>query len=444
LTRVKAACVRRSQHVRRESPAARRRRDAHFPEIEMMRFPSLAFVVGSLLAAASVPAVAADAPAQDPVAAALLGGKPTLSFRLRYETVEDEAMTRDATAATLRTRLGWQSGAYAGVKAAIEVDDIRALVDDYNAVSSGDPTRPIVADPEGTEFNVAALTWSGDRETVGVGRQRITFDDQRFVGAVGWRQNEQTYDAVQLRTKRLARTELAYAYVADVNRIYGPQGSVAQSADWHGDSHFLNAKIDAGTAGTVAAFAYLLRFDNAAPQSNDTYGVRWSGTAPATGRWKVPFTVSYATQQDAGRNPVGYSADYYLVEGGLACEHLKLLVGREVLSGDATRAGHRFQTPLATLHAFQGWADKFLVTPPQGIEDTYLTVSGKYAGVDLTASYHDYGAEAVGRDYGTEWNLQASHKFAGRYDLLAKLADYRADGYGRDTRKVWVQFVASF
>jgi hypothetical protein len=424
----------------------------------MKRLSSIAVAAGSLLAAASASAadaaaasttagvtpVTSAAPANDAFATALLGGKPTLAFRLRYEGVSDDALPRDADALTLRTRLGWQSGALAGVKATIEVDDVRALVDDYNAVAYGDATRPIVADPKGTEVNVAALTWTGATESVGVGRQRIVFDDQRFVGAVGWRQNEQTYDAVQLRTKRLPRTELSYAYVADVNRVYGPDGSAAQAADWHGDSHLLNAKFDAHAWGTIAAFAYLLRFDNAAAQSNDTYGVRWTAALHGPDGWTFPLAASRATQREAGRNPVAYSADYTLVEAAAAHGSLKLTIGREVLSGDATRAGHRFQTPLATLHAFQGWADKFLVTPPQGIEDTYASAAVKLAGIDLQAAYHDFRAEAVGRRYGAEWNLLASRRFAGRYDVLAKYADYRADGFARDTRKVWLQVGASF
>jgi hypothetical protein len=380
----------------------------------------------------------------DSIAAAVLAGKPALAFRLRYEGVTDDSLPRDADAVTLRTRVGWQSGALAGMKASLEVDDVRALVDDYNAVAYGDPARPIVADPKGAELKVATLTWSGGTETLAVGRQRIAFDDQRFVGTVAWRDNEQTCDALQLRTRRLPRTEFAYAYVANVSRIYGPTGSAAQPANWHGDTHFLNAKVDAGAAGTVVAFAYLLRFDNAAAASNDTYGLRWTGKVKGSGAWSFPFAVSFATQREAGRNAVPYSGDYSLVEAGVARGDLKLQAGREVLSGDATRAGHRFQTPLATLHAFDGWADKFLATPPQGLVDTYATFGARAAGIDVTVAFHDFRAEAVSRPYGTEWDVQATRRFAGRYDVLAKVADYRADGFARDTRKVWLQFATSF
>ena len=43
--------------------------------------------------------------------------------------------------------------------------------------------------------------------------------------------------------------------------------------------------------------------------------------------------------------------------------------GYEVLGADDGAALTSFQTPLATLHKFQGWADKFLTTPPNGIRE---------------------------------------------------------------------------
>ena len=59
-----------------------------------------------------------------------------------------------------------------------------------------------------------------------------------------------------------------------------------------------------------------------------------------------------------------------------------------------------FTTPLATLHKFQGWADKFLTTPANGLEDLYATASVTLKGVGaldtlgFIVSYHDYEAEA--------------------------------------------------
>jgi hypothetical protein len=103
-----------------------------------------------------------------------------------------------------------------------------------------------------------------------------------------------------------------------------------------------------------------------------------------------------------------------------------------------------FQTPLATLHKWQGWADKFLTTPSAGIEDSYLGLNGSFAGFNGQAVWHDFKAEATSLDYGTELDLSVSRKFAKRYEVLVKYADYSADGLFTDTRKFWLRFGAAF
>ncbi len=45
-------------------------------------------------------------------------------------------------------------------------------------------------------------------------------------------------------------------------------------------------------------------------------------------------------------------------------------VGYELLGSDDGVAA--FQTPLATLHKFNGFADQFLVTPAGGLQDIYF------------------------------------------------------------------------
>ncbi len=114
-----------------------------------------------------------------------------------------------------------------------------------------------------------------------------------------------------------------------------------------------------------------------------------------------------------------------------------------MLSGD-TAPNHAFQTPLATLHVFQGWADKFLTTPAAGVEDLYLGGSANFGALALNLVWHDFSAEATNADYGTEWDASAGYKFVQRYEVLVKLADYRTDGFATDTRKAWVQFAATF
>jgi hypothetical protein len=103
-----------------------------------------------------------------------------------------------------------------------------------------------------------------------------------------------------------------------------------------------------------------------------------------------------------------------------------------------------FKTPLATLHKFQGWADKFLVTPADGIKDRYIGVSGNAGPVNLAAIWHDFQAEEGGGDFGDELDLQATWPVNKMFTLQLKYANFKGDGSVtyQDTQKAWltVQF----
>lgn len=404
--------------------------------------------VALVLAAAAVGSATARAGEQAPAkpstfTEALAGGKPQISTRLRFEQVDEDGFAEDAHAATLRLRLGYETAAWNGLSFLVELDHLEAIGGEaYNSTRNGRTARPIVADPEDTDLNQALLRYAGAHDELVLGRQRINLDNQRFIGAVGWRQNEQTFDAAALRTKRIPRTSLTYTYLANVNRVFGPDGGTPPG-DLRSDSHLLDAGWDLKKAGKLSAFGYLLDFDNAAALSGKTFGVLWSGQYPI-GRLKLPWSLSYANQSEGGDNPVDYSADYWQVEVGIAQDAWSARIGQEVLTGDATRPGRAFQTPLATLHAWQGWADKFLTTPPQGIEDNYIALGAKLAGFDLQLTWHDFGAEAVGRDYGTEWDASVSRKFAKRVDVLLKAARYDTDTFATDTTKLWAGVTVAF
>ena len=112
-------------------------------------------------------------------------------------------------------------------------------------------------------------------------------------------------------------------------------------------------------------------------------------------------------------------------------------VSHEVQEGDGTSS---FKTRLGTNHAYQGWADKFLNTPNQGLKDTYVTVVGKVLGAKLVAVYHDFETDEGGLDAGEEFDILLSKTFAKHYTVAVKYADYQADEeFGlTDTKKFWI------
>ncbi|HAC35180.1 MAG TPA: hypothetical protein DCF45_11740, partial [Gammaproteobacteria bacterium] len=157
--------------------------------------------------------------AADPLIDALSQGKVSANIRLRYEGVDDDTRSKDADAVTIRTRLGYQTADFNGWKLFGEIEDVTALDESYNSTVNGKGTYPVVADPEDTEINQLFVSYGGFADTwIKAGRQRIILDGARFVGNVGWRQNEQTYDAFSVVNKSLADTVFTYAYVSEVHR----------------------------------------------------------------------------------------------------------------------------------------------------------------------------------------------------------------------------------
>jgi len=359
--------------------------------------------------------------------------KTQINFRYRYEGVDQTGFGEDANANTLRSRLSWTSGSVNNFSAKLEFDDVRAIGNDnFNSTANGNARYPVVADPEGTELNQAFIKYKNGGLTATLGRQRINLDDQRFVGGVGWRQNEQTYDALRFNYKTSVYS-LDYSYVDNVNRIFGPNGS---KANLKGDSHLINARLNLAEGHSLSAFNYLLDFNTAAAASSNTMGLRY------VGQYKpLKIVASYARQSDAGDNPVHYDADYWLLDLSGKISSFSWRLGQETLgSDDGAKA---FNTPLATLHKFQGFSDKFLGTPANGIEDRYIGFGTKISGLALKLSYHDFISAEGNNDLGTEWNASAAFTLNKNFKALLKYADYRADQYASDTQKIWLQLVYS-
>jgi len=389
------------------------------------------------------------------LASAITSGKATAALRYRFEQVDQDSLTLNdetANASTLRLRLNYRTGQWSGWSAFAEFDHVfHVLVDDFDSGGGTSPSNsgeyPVVADPSGSDLNQLYFDYSAsDDWKLRFGRQRILLDNQRFVGGVGWRQNEQTYDAFTLNTKAISKTALSYSYLNQVRRIFGQTSSVGKAAL---DGHLLNAKISISDGFSITPYYYLLDYKDAFSFANSTgtFGIRLAGSIKA-GEGKVTLLGEFATQSDAGDNPNSYDADYGHISALWALENgLSVGLAFESLGADST-AGTAFRTPLATGHAFNGWADKFLGTPAGGLEDTYLTVKYKAGKWNLTGVYHDFSSETGSSDYGDEFDVSAGRKLGARYGLLFKGAFFSADSSSpltaTDTNKFWIMLTASY
>jgi hypothetical protein len=375
---------------------------------------------------------------------ALTGGDIDFGLRLRYENVQDESKlsgNRDADALTNRTTLGYKTGDFHNMYAYVQFENVADILDDtqYNDGENGLTTLPTIADSRGTEVNQAYLGLKFiDNTHIKVGRQILTprkAPFHRFLGTVLWRQNWQTQDAVTVTNTSIKDTELMAGYIWKNNTIFGTDRDM--------EAPIFNAKYNGFKYAKLQAYYYDLDFTETADSANanTTYGFRANGAIPVINdKTKFIYTGEFATQSEADSNPNNYDANYYLVEGGFKLKidsfvnSLMVKGSYEVLEHDTGSTGAAvFRTPLATGHAYQGWADNFLTAPSStaagtgGIEDTYFTMvaTGKYK-TKLIVSYHMLEAETGNFDYGDELDIWFTKKFKKKWTIGLKYSDYDA------------------
>ena len=275
---------------------------------------------------------------------AIRDSKILADFRVRTEGASFDNGTDDALALTYRARIGFETGAFAGTKFLVEFDHVEDLVGDFNDTLNGNIGRAVIADPNVTELNRFQLSNTSIPDTiVTIGRQRIILDDSRFVGNVGWRQNEQTFDAIRITNTSIENVKFDVSYVDQVNRIFGDE---AESGRFDSESWLLNAGykfpfevVDV----TLSGFGYFLDLSDA-ELSSDTIGGKLTAK-----KGPVILSASYARQSDAGDNPTEYSADYFFLEASYQQNGFNAAVGYEVLGADGDSDG-RFLTPVSYTH----------------------------------------------------------------------------------------------
>jgi len=371
--------------------------------------------------------------AAESITEALTTGTTSANLNLRYESVEQDNALKDATALTLRTRLAYTTGSYADFSAMIEMEDTR-IVGGYDEFTVG-PTGfnpgeySVIADPQHTELDQGFIQYKASKISTRLGRQVITYDGQRFVGHVGWRQDRQTFDALKFDYAATDALKISYSYVFKRNRIF------AEAADVDSKDSLLNIAYKTDL-GTLVGYGYLLEVDNNTDNGLDTYGISFNSAA--SGDMKIKYKLEFASQT-ADSGATSFDADYMALEAGGTFSSISATLGYEVLGSD--NGAYGFSTPLATLHKFNGWSDQFLSTPNQGLVDAYLSLSSKLAGAKIILVFHDFSADqssAAVDDLGTETDIALVKKYGKHYTTGIKYASYSAGDIKVDTDKLWV------
>ncbi len=369
-------------------------------------------------------------------------GAVKMDLNYRWENVDRFAgKDETANANTARLRLGLLSPQLYDFQAYAEYEGNYAMQEDYNSTVNGRTQYSTVVDPDRSELNQFWLSYKGLADTLfKVGRQRIKFDDDRFIGNVGWRQMESTYDSILIthNNQTLFGLTVNAGYLDHVQNIAG------KTEDMNSPILNLNYKTD---WGNLIGYGYWLDYTEKENygKSSQSYGLRFDGKSPQFfDTVNAVYTAEWSNQSDYTENPNHFTVDRLNFMAGASAFNLTLSGAIEQLNGLGT--GKVFQTPLGTNHAFQGWADLFLSTPANGIRDVFATASYKMLNDSLivTGVYHDFMDDTGAVQYGKEWDFSILKKFGKHYSLLAKYANYNADTFATDTQKIWLQANVSF
>ncbi len=365
--------------------------------------------------------------------------------RVRYEHVDQEDLSRNADAITLRLTLGYETLVHAGVSALIEGEVVESLGSArYNSTTNRRTAYPIVVDPDTVELNQAYLRLTSLTDsTVVAGRQAINLGNQRFVGAVGFRQNQQTFDAMRISTTALPAVAIDAFYAVEAHRIFGTRSA---SGSFNTDLFLLQATAKRKAWAEVTVYAHFFDIEDLAAQSSRTLGARASAKRNIGSGFTGSIALEAATQSDYGNNTSDYTAGYFVLEPGIARGDFNARFKNAIIEG---RGGSSFHFPFGTNHAFQGWADLFLNTPTGGIREHALAVTyrlpfgGVWRGTSAYAAGHLFYSDSGDR-YGQEMDLRLARAITKNARVSLELADYKADGFGNDTQKWWVTLALSF
>ncbi|MBL8506007.1 MAG: alginate export family protein [Methylobacillus glycogenes] len=427
-------------------------------------------------------------------------GKNLSSLRLRYEHVEQDgnspagAPLKDANAVTLRTLLGWQTAPFHNFSFGAQLIDVSKFKDDYNDSTNGSLINSVsnqpdkleyakIVDPDYTGINQLYVDWTGIKNNrLRLGRQQINLDNVRFVGDIAFRQLMQVFDGATLLNKSVPDTEIFLGHLERVQQITSKLRS-------DGALEIVNLKYRLSPTESLVGYGYFSSFDDlgygrawfgnaaangglaagkngnlnqGADQGNKIIGLRLDGVHPYTPDWKALYTAEYAKQTDFSGGDARIDAHYYKLGGGAAYGNFSLRVDQELLSSNSGQ--YAFQTPFGTNHLFQGWVDKFLTTPVEGLKDSFVTANYKWGDFLFFADYHVLKSDThfntvgggFGDKFGTEWNAAVTYNVNphlwtkleyGKYsekDQYTLLPGNNAAGRVRDTEKLWLTMMYTF
>jgi hypothetical protein len=362
-----------------------------------------------------------------------------IDVRYRLERVDADGFDNNATASTLRLRLGITSPEWSGFRFGLVGHGNRHIGSErFNSTANGEITYPVVADPDDEGISAAWVGYrAGELLDLKIGRQRIIEDNHRFIGNVGLRQLVQTFDAVTLAVSPADNWRIDARYLDKAHRVFGRSNPNVLLAEADLDAWMVTVGYRFERM-TLAGFAHRLVFEDR-PASHRNLGVRMSGDLSSEAG--LGYRVEFARQSGLKESSASSDRDYLYLRINQRLEQWHWFAGHERLEGDGN---HAFQTPLATLHAHNGWTDQFLTTPADGLIDTHLaagTSLGHWRGL---VKLHDFRRDRGSNRYGNEYGLMIGRKLPAGLDVEFKFAYLDGKRNQPDVSKLWLTLTGSW
>ena len=374
-------------------------------------------------------------------------------IRPRLESADVANNGKDAAQSfTARTHLAITSGLLGidGLTSTIGLQSVNNFGGtNYNSKQNGNTKYDVIADPNMAMLSEASLNYKSGKSKLHAGRSQLNLDNQRFIGTVGWRQLERSYDTVSVENNSIKGLNVLAAY------LYGYAGVTGVKTK-DTNSIILHAKYKVSDALNITAYDYMIA------SLSDTYGLALTGKIDVGP--KLTYRAEYAIQTDPSMEyqvqNVKADATYMNLDLGANISGLLVGINYESFSGsNGTDGKTNFNPALGTNHGFNGWADVFFVGnsgPTGGLIDANVRIGYKAKGFGkLLAVYHNFTAETsmnainggTTSDLGSEIDAVYVNKIPGVKGLkgLLKIASYSKGNVStynnnkKDKQVAWAQ-----
>jgi hypothetical protein len=312
----------------------------------------------------------------------------------------------------------------------ISVQDVRIWGDDDNYKASGMLGNTRSVSLHQAWFLVKPAEWL----SLKVGRQLLSYDDQRILSSRGWNDYQVTYDAVLAVIGSGAnRVDLGVSWNAQSSKYAILPPEKFKTLD------FLHYARDMGTLKWSAIA--LVTGNSVSATTEETWYRSTLGTNLDYSGDRAQARGSFYYQHHLNKTGGQLSAFCFSVNAGIAVipDRLSGSAGIDYISGqDDVKAGdeyretgHAFDLLYGRRHSWYGYMDYFSTMPSQGLEDYMLQAKYNFSGsVDLAADYHFFRTaagivdplhpgEVMERYLGSELDLTLNWKLSKEASLQA-------------------------